>query len=91
MGAVQGLADVPGVFHYSPKDHVLERRCEIQPDLWGELMDRLPSEIKRLKEQLQTENMILQAHPQIKHGLIVKVVDIARAQGLQGIAFAREN
>ena len=54
-------------------------------------MDRLPSEIKRLKEQLQTENMILQAHLQTKHSLVVKVVDIARAQGLQGIAFAREN
>jgi len=46
--------------------------------------------LKRLKEELQTENMILQAHPNMVHGRIVKVVDISRAQGIEGIAFARE-
>ena len=43
IGAVQGLADVPGVFHYAPKDHVLERRCEIGADVWDRLIDGFPS------------------------------------------------
>ncbi len=43
IGAVQGLADVPGVFHYAPKDHVLERRCEIEADVWDRLIDGFPS------------------------------------------------
>jgi len=42
IGAVQGLADVPGVFHYAPKDHVLERRCEIGADVWDRLIDGFP-------------------------------------------------
>ncbi len=42
IGAVQGLADVPGVFHYAPKDHILERRCEIGADVWVRLIDGLP-------------------------------------------------
>ena len=43
IGAVQGLGDVPGVFHYAPKDHVLERRCEIGADDWDRLIDGFPS------------------------------------------------
>ena len=53
-------------------------------------LDDLPEELKRLKEQLETENMILQAHPTTVHNTVAMVVDIARAQGLEGIAFARE-
>jgi hypothetical protein len=34
--------------------------------------------------------MILQAHPTTVHNTIARVVDIARSQGLEGIAFARE-
>jgi len=34
-GAVERLAEVPGVFHYAPKDHVLERRCDIRPGVWN--------------------------------------------------------
>ena len=61
-------------------------------ELNGEVivMDDLPEELKRLKEQLETENMILQAHPTTVHSTIIRVVDIARSQGLEGIAFARE-
>ena len=43
IGAVQGLADPAGVFHYAPKDHVLERRCEIGADVWDRLIDEFPS------------------------------------------------
>ena len=53
-------------------------------------MEDLPREFKRLREELETENMILQAYPTTIHALVVKVVDIARAQGIEGIAFARE-
>ncbi|MDA1280597.1 MAG: biopolymer transporter ExbD [Chloroflexi bacterium] len=53
-------------------------------------IDDLPVELKRLKEQLETENMILQAHPTTIHNTVAAVVDIARAQGLEGVAFARE-
>ena len=53
-------------------------------------LDDLPEELIRLKEQLETENMILQAHPTTVHNTVAMVVDIARAQGLEGIAFARE-
>lgn len=53
-------------------------------------MEDLPRELKRLREELETENMILQAYPTTIHALVVKVVDIARAQGIEGIAFARE-
>ena len=44
IGAVQGLADTAGVFHYAPKDHVLERRCDIRTDVWDRLIDGFPSE-----------------------------------------------
>jgi len=50
----------------------------------------LPRELKRLREELETENMVLQAHPTTVHALVVQVADIARSQGLEGIAFARE-
>ncbi len=43
IGAVQGLADVPGVFHYAPRDHILERRCDIGADVWDRLIDGFPS------------------------------------------------
>jgi len=50
----------------------------------------LPRELRRLREELETKNMVLQAHPTTVHALVIKVADIARAQGLEGIAFARE-
>ena len=43
IGVVQGLTDVAGVFHYAPKDHVLERRCEIEADVWNRLIAGFPS------------------------------------------------
>ena len=61
-------------------------------ELNGEVvtMEDLPRELGRLKEELHTENMILQAYPTTLHEVIVKIVDVARAQGIEGIAFARE-
>ena len=61
-------------------------------ELNGDLVpiDKLGEGIKRLKKQLQTANMILQAHPTTVHSKVVEIVDISRAQGIEGIAFARE-
>ena len=42
IGAADGLTETPGVFHYAPKDHVLERRCTIQPGDWVRLLARFP-------------------------------------------------
>ncbi len=42
IGAVEGVADVPGVFHYAPMDHVLERRCTIRPDVWDRVIEGFP-------------------------------------------------
>ena len=53
-------------------------------------MDDLGEGIKQLRERLKTENMILQAHPSTLHHTIVTIADIARGQGIVGIAFARE-
>ncbi|MCH9032964.1 MAG: SagB/ThcOx family dehydrogenase [Planctomycetes bacterium] len=43
MGTVQGLTTAPGVFHYAPKDHVLERRCEVDPEVWDCLIHGYPT------------------------------------------------
>ena len=42
-GPVAGLIDRPGVFHYTPFGHRLERRCGLLPSQWHRLTGRLPS------------------------------------------------
>jgi len=34
MDAIQGLADVPGVWHYAPDRHAIEQRCAFDGDTW---------------------------------------------------------
>ena len=34
---VNGLAEMPAVYHYSPKEHALEQRCLISPQSWQAL------------------------------------------------------
>jgi SagB-type dehydrogenase family enzyme len=41
-GAVPGLCQGPGVFHYAPREHALERRAEPDPGLWSALSGDLP-------------------------------------------------
>lgn len=53
-------------------------------------MEELPERIGLLKDQLQTRNMILQAHPSTMHAHVVQIIDIAHGQGIEGVAFARE-
>ncbi len=41
-GKVEGLTENPGVFHYAPRDHLLERRCDILPGVWDSLAKGFP-------------------------------------------------
>ena len=42
-GAIPGLIDEPGVFHYTPYTHRLERRCRLSAALWQRLTHGLPA------------------------------------------------
>ena len=42
IGAVPGLASSPGLYHYAPKEHGLERRVACPDELYVALMDRFP-------------------------------------------------
>ena len=41
-GPVAGLVEAPGVFHYAPLHHRLERRCRLSPEQWEILGEGLP-------------------------------------------------
>jgi SagB-type dehydrogenase family enzyme len=42
-GPVPGLIDAPGVFHYAPFGHRLERRCHLSTEAWHALTQDIPS------------------------------------------------
>ncbi len=42
IGAVSGLASSPGLYHYAPKEHGLERRGDCPDELFMALMSRFP-------------------------------------------------
>jgi SagB-type dehydrogenase family enzyme len=44
IGAVQGLASSPGLYHYAPKEHGLERRADCPDELFAALMSRFPQQ-----------------------------------------------
>ena len=41
-GPIPELTDRPGIFHYMPLHHALERRCELSRDEWQQLSAGLP-------------------------------------------------
>lgn len=43
-GPVPGLLERPGVFHYSPLEHALERRAVLSLETWSALLEGLPAE-----------------------------------------------
>ncbi len=43
VGEVEGLLDAAGVFHYAPKEHALERRCEFAASAWTQLAEGFPA------------------------------------------------
>jgi len=42
IGALPGLADVPGLYHYAPREHGLERRASGSADWFAQLMREFP-------------------------------------------------
>lgn len=42
-GPVAGLIDMPGLFHYAPKAHALERRARFSLDSWDRLSSGFPA------------------------------------------------
>lgn len=42
IGPVNGLGDVPGVYHYAPKEHALERRTQFSIESWNALIQGFP-------------------------------------------------
>ena len=52
--------------------------------------EKLTETLKSTKEALNSSNVIIQADRQVRHRLIVNVVDAARGQGIEGIVFATE-
>lgn len=43
-GAVAGLCEAPGLFHYAPEDHALERRADLPVELWQRIARMLPAD-----------------------------------------------
>lgn len=43
-GPVEGLTETPTVCHYSPKEHVLEKRASVPAELWEQLTATLPKD-----------------------------------------------
>ena len=43
VGGVAELGEAPGLFHYAPQEHVLERRADCPPDLLARLTRDLPA------------------------------------------------
>jgi len=43
VGGVEGLVGTGGVYHYAPKEHALEQRTEIRPEVWQRLMGAFPA------------------------------------------------
>ncbi|MCG6861867.1 MAG: SagB/ThcOx family dehydrogenase [Chromatiaceae bacterium] len=42
-GSIPGLVDEPGVFHYAPFHHRLERRCRLSEPHWADLTEGMPA------------------------------------------------
>jgi len=42
LPAIDGIHERPGVFHYAPREHGLERRAEVAPPVWTALMHTFP-------------------------------------------------
>jgi biopolymer transport protein ExbD len=50
---------------------------------------KLAAKINQVMKADNTKNVILEADRKVSHNLVVKVVDIARSQGIEGVAFAK--
>ena len=50
---------------------------------------RLAEKIRQVMQADNTKNVILEASRSVPHGYVVQVMDIARGQGIEAIAFAK--
>src|SRR6059058_6612452 len=44
LPAVGAIHDRPGVYHYAPREHGLERRADVDPSVWTALMAAFPED-----------------------------------------------
>ncbi len=44
IGAVDGINQHPGVYHYAAKEHALEHRCQFGKDIWTQLTAGFPKD-----------------------------------------------
>src|SRR5258705_2050401 len=44
LPAVGAIHDRPGIYHYAPKEHGLERRADVDPSVWTALMAAFPED-----------------------------------------------
>ena len=45
LGALKGIAAAPGLYHYAPKEHGLERRARFTDRSWSQLMSGWPGNV----------------------------------------------
>ncbi|HYN12583.1 MAG TPA: SagB/ThcOx family dehydrogenase, partial [Burkholderiales bacterium] len=45
IGGIPELGETPGLFHYAPREHGLERRADCPPELLARLMRGLPPQV----------------------------------------------
>ena len=51
--------------------------------------ERLAEKIRQVMVADNTKNVILEADRSVRHGYVVQIMDIARGQGIEAIAFAK--
>ena len=52
-------------------------------------MEGLAEKIRQVMAADNTKNVILEANRSVRHGYVVQIMDIARGQGIEAIAFAK--
>lgn len=53
-------------------------------------MEDMAKQIKRAMQAEITKNAVLQVHPRILHKTVIRIMDVARGEGIEAIAFASE-
>ncbi|MBI2501963.1 MAG: biopolymer transporter ExbD [Candidatus Latescibacteria bacterium] len=67
------------------RDGVIQVNGEITP------REQLAEKIHQVMQTDNTKTVILEANRTVPHGQVVKIMDIARSQGIEGIAFAKSS
>lgn len=67
------------------RDGVIQVNGEITP------REQLAGKIRQVMQTDNTKTVILEASRTVPHGQVVRIMDIARGQGIEGIAFAKSS